>query len=71
MAYRFHARPLPAGFAHSAQAHSARAPKPCGHVRHVGTCAPCQRAQLARWNAQLAAVEQLTARAHQVLEWKR
>jgi hypothetical protein len=64
MAYRFHARPLPAGSELNAQAHSAPAPKPCGHVRHVGTCALCQRAQLARWRAQLAAVEQLVARAH-------
>lgn len=28
--------------------------KPCGHARHVGTCPCCQRAQLARWGAQLA-----------------
>ena len=26
----------------------------CGHVRHVGACPSCQRAQLARWDAQLA-----------------
>jgi hypothetical protein len=26
----------------------------CGHVRHVGPCPSCQRAQLTRWNAQLA-----------------
>jgi len=25
----------------------------CGHTRHVGTCPECQRAQLARWRAQL------------------
>jgi hypothetical protein len=25
----------------------------CGHTRHVGTCPACQRAQLARWRAQL------------------
>ena len=31
----------------------------CGHVRHVGTCAACQRAQLARWRAQLSEVERL------------
>jgi hypothetical protein len=33
---------------------SAHAPnvKACGHVRHVGTCPCCQRAQLARWHAQ-------------------
>jgi len=28
---------------------------PCGHTRHVGTCPHCQRAQLARWRAQLIA----------------
>jgi hypothetical protein len=28
--------------------------RPCGHVRHVGICAVCQRAQLARWSAQVA-----------------
>ncbi|HZU40658.1 MAG TPA: hypothetical protein VE992_06385 [Solirubrobacteraceae bacterium] len=32
------------------------AAKPCGHSRHVGTCPCCQRAQLARWSAQLAQV---------------
>lgn len=26
----------------------------CGHIRHVGTCAVCQRAQLARWQEQVA-----------------
>jgi hypothetical protein len=26
----------------------------CGHVSHVGACPSCQRAQLARWDAQLA-----------------
>jgi hypothetical protein len=31
----------------------------CGHLRHVGTCAACQRAQLARWRAQLSDVEHL------------
>jgi hypothetical protein len=30
-----------------------RSPRPCGHVRHVGPCPSCQRAQLARWRAQL------------------
>lgn len=25
----------------------------CGHAHHVGTCGACQRAQLARWQAQL------------------
>ena len=28
--------------------------KSCGHAAHVGTCASCQRAQLARWRTQLA-----------------
>lgn len=28
--------------------------KPCGHACHCGTCPWCQRAQLARWEAQLA-----------------
>ena len=30
--------------------------KACGHAAHVGTCSICQRAQLAKWQAQLAAV---------------
>ncbi len=30
--------------------------KACGHAAHVGTCSSCQRAQLAKWQAQLAAV---------------
>jgi hypothetical protein len=25
----------------------------CGHAKHVGSCPTCQRAQLARWRAQL------------------
>lgn len=33
-----------------------RAARSCGHFRHVGTCPPCQRAQLARWTEQLRAV---------------
>ena len=33
-----------------------QAKKACGHVAHVGTCSECQRAQLAKWQAQLAAV---------------
>jgi hypothetical protein len=33
-----------------------RLPKACGHNGHVGTCPACQRAQLARWQSQLAAV---------------
>ncbi|MGZ6562993.1 MAG: hypothetical protein ACXVH1_26030 [Solirubrobacteraceae bacterium] len=28
----------------------------CAHARHNGSCPSCQRAQLARWRAQLAAV---------------
>jgi len=30
--------------------------KACGHSAHVGTCSACQRAQLAKWQAQLRAV---------------
>jgi hypothetical protein len=30
--------------------------KACGHTAHVGTCSACQRAQLAKWRAQLAQV---------------
>lgn len=33
-----------------------QAAKPCGHTAHVGTCAACQRAQLAKWRDQLAQV---------------
>jgi hypothetical protein len=36
-----------------------RAPKSCGHIHHVGTCGPCQRAQLARWHAQLTQAQGL------------
>jgi hypothetical protein len=28
--------------------------RPCGHLSHVGACPSCQRAQLARWDTQLA-----------------
>jgi hypothetical protein len=47
--------------AHAASAanvrlHLGSAAKACGHTAHVGTCAACQRAQLAKWNAQLAQV---------------
>ncbi|MBV9338350.1 MAG: hypothetical protein JO243_20885 [Solirubrobacterales bacterium] len=31
--------------------------KDCGHTAHVGTCPACQRAQLAKWRAQLAQVD--------------
>jgi hypothetical protein len=34
--------------------------KACGHNRHVGCCACCQRAQLGRWTMQLT---EATARA--------
>lgn len=33
-----------------------QAAKACGHTHHVGTCAACQRAQLAKWRDQLAQV---------------
>jgi hypothetical protein len=36
--------------------------KPCGHARHCGCCPECQRAQLARWNAQLAQVTRAVSR---------
>ncbi len=35
--------------------------KACGHPGHVGTCSSCQRAQLDRWNLQLAQVQRLQA----------
>jgi hypothetical protein len=31
-------------------------PRACGHADHHGTCGCCQRAQKARWAAQLAQV---------------
>ena len=31
--------------------------KACGHADHIGTCPACQRAQLAKWRAQLAQVD--------------
>ena len=40
----------------SARVQLGKAKKACGHVAHVGTCSACQRAQLAKWQAQLAAV---------------
>ena len=36
--------------------HASEGGKACGHPRHVGTCSCCQRAQLERWNMQLAQV---------------
>ena len=32
--------------------------KPCRHATHIGTCASCQRTQLARWRTQLAQASQ-------------
>jgi hypothetical protein len=43
--------------AHSTHGFSPAPPRPCGHARHVGTCAACQRTQLARWHAQLTQAE--------------
>jgi hypothetical protein len=40
----------------SARVQLGQSKKACGHVAHVGTCSACQRAQLAKWQAQLAAV---------------
>jgi hypothetical protein len=42
---------------HEVHSDAARQPRPCGHARHVGTCPVCQQAQLARWRAQLLAVQ--------------
>ena len=41
----------------SARAQVVQAVKACGHKTHVGSCASCQRAQLAKWQAQLDATE--------------
>jgi hypothetical protein len=35
--------------------------RPCGHDRHRGACADCQRHQLDRWREQLSSVEELAA----------
>ncbi|HTP22128.1 MAG TPA: hypothetical protein VMJ65_21145 [Solirubrobacteraceae bacterium] len=48
--------PAPPASAASARIQLGQAKKVCGHAAHVGTCAACQRAQLAKWQAQLAAV---------------
>jgi hypothetical protein len=37
----------------STGSHGLLTAKSCGHHRHVGSCPACQRAQLARWRAQL------------------
>jgi hypothetical protein len=50
-----HTQASPASAA-SARVHLGQAAKACGHAAHVGTCSACQRAQLAKWQAQLAAV---------------
>jgi hypothetical protein len=36
------------------ESQTVRVTKQCGHEGHVGTCAVCQRMQLAKWQAQLA-----------------
>ena len=38
----------------------------CAHIRHVGTCPACQRAQLARWRVQL---QEATERADVSGRW--
>jgi hypothetical protein len=47
----------------------------CGHTRHVGPCPECQRAQLARWRAQIVeasnAADVSEAHSHPShIEWK-
>jgi hypothetical protein len=38
---------------------------PCGHRTHVGTCAECQRRQMAKWAAQAQeATAQAGSRTH-------
>jgi hypothetical protein len=48
--------PAPPAGAASARVQLGQVNKACGHIVHVGTCSACQRAQLAKWQAQLAAV---------------
>jgi len=48
--------PTPPASAAPARIQLGQVAKACGHVAHVGTCSACQRAQLAKWQAQLAAV---------------
>lgn len=50
MAHTLNAHPLPSHRHHNGVLTGRR----CAHVRHVGACPSCQRAQLARWDAQLA-----------------
>ncbi len=47
---------VPPSSAASARVQLGQVAKACGHVAHVGTCSACQRAQLAKWRGQLAAV---------------
>jgi hypothetical protein len=53
MAQTLTAQPLPSHRRHNGVLTGHRS---CGHVCHVGACPSCQRAQLARWDAQLAEV---------------
>jgi len=46
----------PAASAVAIRGQAGQSAKACGHTAHVGTCAACQRAQLAKWRAQLAQV---------------
>lgn len=46
----------PSTSAAPARGHSGQVAKACGHTTHVGPCAACQRAQLAKWREQLAQV---------------
>ena len=48
--------PLRAAGASTVRAQLGQSVKACGHATHVGTCPACQRAQLAKWQAQLAQV---------------
>jgi len=48
--------PLPAAGAATVRGQLGQSAKACGHTAHVGTCPSCQRAQLAKWQAQLAQV---------------
>ena len=48
--------PAPAATVAATRGHIGQPAKACGHTAHVGTCAACQRAQLAKWQAQLAQV---------------
>ena len=43
---------------------TAGAGRSCQHSTHVGTCAACQRAQLARWEAQLSHAAAMSQSRH-------